>query len=90
MIEIEVLMTTTGERRRLELLQSFSINDLLLNLFQNNSREYYCTHSSRLLQRNESLAQIISNSNSNCFEIWPKNLFNCEMSRESNESLCEK
>ena len=85
LIEIEVLMSTTGERRRVEVSNDRTTEQLLLQLMSShsNAREYYVAQISRVLCRSEPLSQ----NASQLFEIIPKVLFTIELSRDSNDVL---
>jgi len=86
-IEIDVLLTTSGERRRLDVSQNWTVDDLLMHLMSNhvNSREYYVSQSSRVLSRNQRFCDLPDTTQ--LFEVIPKVLFTIELSRESNDVL---
>lgn len=97
LVEIDVLLTTSGERRRIQVSHLWTIDDLLLHLMSThvNSREYYVSYSSRVLNRNDVLVDVITTSTTTgddatsrqTFEIIPKVLFTIELSRDSNDVL---
>ena len=84
-LEIDVTMTTTGERRRLQVSSEWTSDQLLLHLLssQTTAREYFVSQSGHAVPRGQSLGSLPEKS----FEILPKALFTIELSRDSNEVL---
>jgi hypothetical protein len=85
LIEMDVLMTTTGERRRLEVSSEWTTDQLLLHLMSShsNAREYYVSQSSRIVSR----SLLLGHLSRDLLEIIPKVLFTVELSRDTNDVL---
>ena len=80
-------MTTTGERRRLQVSPEWTTDQLLLHLLssQTTAREYYVSQAGHVVVRGQSLA--LCSDFQQLFEINPKSLFTIELSRDSNDVL---
>ncbi|CAG2100434.1 unnamed protein product [Medioppia subpectinata] len=83
--EVEVLMTTTGERRVVSVSSEWTSEQLLLHLMtsHSNAREYYVSQNSRIVNR----SQLLGHLSRDLLEIIPKVLFTVELSRDTNEVL---
>ena len=86
-IEVDVVMTTTGERRRVDASPEWTPDRLLVHVMGSHAtaREYFVAQGGRAAARAESLS--VACDLSKALEIVPKVLFTIEVTRDSNEVL---